>query len=214
MSNPEQLKEFVEREIILSEGHENKNIFIVHEGLVKIQRKIDGKDITLEFLGKGRIFGESALINNDNKSFYTATAIENCKILVIEKELFHEIIKTDHEISFETLNQFGYNNKVIFLSFSDLLLKGDIAFMVTNLLHYRNIKGNSQKAMKDFLITKELMSELTCTHNEDLDRNIDILLKINVISGSGDPYLLSSCKELEKCLAILEMKRKRTAKSI
>jgi len=206
------LEFFDEYELILKEGNVNKNIYVVNEGIVKIQKTINSKDITIKLVGKGSILGESALFEKDNISFYSAVAIDNSKILKFDKKNFKEILINDHVISFESLRQFGYNYKDLFSSFSDLLLKGEIAFMVNNFLQYRKLKETSEQNINSILVSKEFLSQLTSSKKVELDKNIDTLIEINVIIKTDDGYLISETNVLDKCLAILEMKRKRTTK--
>ncbi|MBU1627688.1 cyclic nucleotide-binding domain-containing protein [bacterium] len=202
------LKEYVEREVIFKEGSHKRNIYIINSGIIKLQKKINGNEMLLYILGKGRLFGESTLFDDESITLYSAIALENSMLIEFEREEFLEILKNDQNISFETLKQFDYNTKNNLLCLSDLIDKGEINNMVNTFLSYRILKEEGNQPSKEIVLTKDIMSGLTCCEGDELKRKIDTLLKMNVLSTSDDQYLLSQGNELEKTIAILNLKRR------
>ena len=70
-------------EVILNEGTDSKEMFIVRKGRVGIA--VGGR--TVEELGPGEIFGEMGLIDYESRSA-TATALEDCDLVPIDERLF------------------------------------------------------------------------------------------------------------------------------
>jgi CRP-like cAMP-binding protein len=208
------LKVFPVEKIILEEGINDPDIYVINEGIVKIQKKINGKDTLLNLLGKGRVFGGFSLSDKETKALYSAVVLENCRLLVLNKGEFLEIFHKDHNISFETLKQFDYNNRSILIVLSDFIEKGEINHIVTSFLSYRELKESNGHVSEDMTLTKEVISGLTCTNGDELEKNIEMLLEMNVFHFSNGRYVLSHRNELEKCLSILNMKRRRISKQL
>jgi hypothetical protein len=212
--NPDNFIEFPPEKKIIEEGIDNPHIYVINNGIVKIQKKINGKETILNLLGKGRVFGGFFLHDTETKALYSAIVLENSMVLVFRKEEFLEIFQKDHNISFESLKQFDYNNRSIITVLSDFIEKGEINHIVKSFLSYRELKDCDEQVNDDMTLTKEVLSGLTCAFGDELDKMIDMLLKMNVICFSKGRYVLSHRNELEKCLAILDMKRRSISKHI
>jgi CRP-like cAMP-binding protein len=90
-------------EIIVNEGDEGDEAFIIYSGQVEVSRRgSEGGSITLNILGAGDMFGELALFG---EGFRTATvkAIEETFVAVISKERLYEIIREFPDIGIEML---------------------------------------------------------------------------------------------------------------
>ena len=98
--------------------------------------------------------------------------------------------------------------------FSDLLEKDEISCLVESFHEYRILKDGSGQSSEELILTKELISAIAGVKARDLDLLIDKFLKMNVLSSSGDFFVLSSGQDIEKCLQILNMKRKRAGKLV
>lgn len=70
-------------EVIISEGADSKEMFIIGKGRVGIA--VGGR--TVEELGAGEIFGEMGLIDYESRSA-TATALEDRDLVPIDERLF------------------------------------------------------------------------------------------------------------------------------
>ncbi len=82
-------------DIIFREGQEGNSAYIVQSGSVEIFKTVDGKDVLLGRIGKGGIFGEMALID-DNPRMASARAAEASVCIIISRNMFeHKLSKTD-----------------------------------------------------------------------------------------------------------------------
>jgi len=207
------IKEYVEREIIFKEGSDIKSLYVINRGIVKIQKNLNGRSSLLCILGKGRLFGESSLFEG-SKALYTAVALEESRLVVIDKNEFLKIFADDRNISFETLKQFNYNHNITLSNITDLFNKGEISYMIKSFLAYRLLRDGSNQSSEDLLVSKDLVSEMIVSTKSELADKIDILLKMNILRKVGTDFSLVPPQSLERSLAILNMKRKRTSKRI
>ena len=74
-------------EIIFCENEPTKEVFILTKGRVKISKIIEKKEVQLYIMMPGDIFGEMSILENKSRSA-TATALEDCEVMVIKKENF------------------------------------------------------------------------------------------------------------------------------
>jgi CRP/FNR family transcriptional regulator, cyclic AMP receptor protein len=90
-------------EIIVNEGDEGGEAYIIYSGYVEVYRKAaNGKLISLNKMGPGGMFGELALLGN---GFRTASvkAIEETLVSVLAKDKLYEIIRAFPDIGIEML---------------------------------------------------------------------------------------------------------------
>lgn len=97
MNKHYEVKKFNKDEIIFKEGSKGAEAFVIKSGFVEIQKNINGNDVLLAILGKGNIFGEMALMNNEVR---TATAIssEDTELVVVGKKQYAALLDQSPKI--------------------------------------------------------------------------------------------------------------------
>ncbi len=71
-------------EIVLSEGHEAKGIFVLRSGRVKVEKRFTQLPHTITTLGPGEVFGEVSFVDSQLASA-SVVAIEASEADVLEK---------------------------------------------------------------------------------------------------------------------------------
>ena len=80
--------EFAKGDVIVRKGATGNGMMAVVEGRVKISAvSPDGKEVILDFINPGEVFGEIALLDNRERTA-DATAMEACQVLVLERRDF------------------------------------------------------------------------------------------------------------------------------
>jgi len=79
---------FKEGEVILTQGRQGKNLYIIVAGKVAV---IDAKGIVINSLGKGEIFGEMSLLSG-NKTNATVKAVEPLTALVLSRKDINSLL--------------------------------------------------------------------------------------------------------------------------
>lgn len=101
-------KTYVKGEMIFLAGEENNNLYVVHQGLVKITKySNDGKEQVLRILRPGDFLGEHNLFSNKSLDI-NAQAVHNSKLCVIEGSKLKELILKYPEIAFKILEDISY----------------------------------------------------------------------------------------------------------
>jgi CRP/FNR family transcriptional regulator len=90
-------------EIIINEGDEGDDAYIIYTGRVEVFRKgTDVKIIALNTLGPGEMFGELALFGDSIRTA-SVKAVEETVVSIIAKEKLYKIIREFPDIAIEML---------------------------------------------------------------------------------------------------------------
>jgi CRP/FNR family cyclic AMP-dependent transcriptional regulator len=84
-------------------GDPGDKLFIILEGKVRISREVAGMgEEALAVLGPGEVFGEMSLLDESPRSA-DARVHERCRMLVITKEAFDDLLYLYKELAYEVL---------------------------------------------------------------------------------------------------------------
>ena len=88
---------------IFQYGDPGDKLFIILEGKVRISREVAGMgEEALAVLGAGQVFGEMALLDEAPRSA-DARAHERCRLLVITKDSFEDLLFMHKDLAYEVL---------------------------------------------------------------------------------------------------------------
>ena len=88
---------------IFQYGDPGDKLFIILEGKVRISREVSGMgEEALAVLGPGQVFGEMALLDEAPRSA-DARAHERCRLLVITKDAFEDLLFMHKDLAYEVL---------------------------------------------------------------------------------------------------------------
>ena len=113
------------KELVFREGEAGSKLYLILEGKVRISRNLAGMgEEALAVLGPGEAFGEMSLIDDAARSA-DAHVHERCKLLVISREAFEDLLFIHKDLAYEILWNFvriltqrlrESNDKMAFLS--------------------------------------------------------------------------------------------------
>ena len=84
-------------------GDPGDKLFVILEGKVRISREVAGMgEEALAVLGSGEVFGEMSLLDESPRSA-DARVHERCRMLVIAKEAFDDLLFSEKELAYEVL---------------------------------------------------------------------------------------------------------------
>jgi len=86
-----QVKTFSKGSLIIKEGQESKESFLIKKGYVTIYKVSNNQKIIIDQLGPGEIFGEMGALAGSTRSA-NAVALETTEVIVLQKQVLSEAL--------------------------------------------------------------------------------------------------------------------------
>ena len=87
---------FLPESLIFSEGERGDRLYIVADGQVRISRRFQGMgEEALTILGRGEVFGEMALIDDQPRSADARAHTHGCTVLTVDRQRLEEVLEMD-----------------------------------------------------------------------------------------------------------------------
>jgi CRP-like cAMP-binding protein len=99
-----EVQAFEDGEIVVREGEETREMFIIREGRIEILKQVGGHEVLLAVLERGSFFGEMSLLEGMPRSA-TARAIGKTELVVLRPGSLLVQIRRDPTFAFELLQQ-------------------------------------------------------------------------------------------------------------
>ena len=115
---------FKRGETIFKQGSFANHVYFVKEGLVKVYMEIphSEKNLVINLLPAGNLIGLPSLYGNKMNS-YTASAIENTTICIIENNTIKELIENNGKFAAEIIKTMNHCSNSTFTRFVSLIHK-------------------------------------------------------------------------------------------
>ena len=94
---------FEDGKVIFEENSIGNELYIIESGKVEILKRINGKNVTISVLGKGDIFGESAIFNDAPR---TKLAIAIGKTILISLTMEELLYRMQNNLQFAIITLF------------------------------------------------------------------------------------------------------------
>ncbi len=95
---------FEKDEVIYSQGDAGNCMFVIKEGDVSLFKTAHGQSEGMGELGKGDFFGELSILEHSPRS-ETAQALSECSVVVIHRNMFVKMLKSNMEIAIRMLQK-------------------------------------------------------------------------------------------------------------
>jgi CRP-like cAMP-binding protein len=119
-------KSFEPGEIIVREGDDGREMFVVQSGRVEITKQIDDRSVKLGEMGRGDFFGEMSLLESQPRAA-TATAADATRVLVISPGSLLLRIRRDPTFAFELLQGLSGRIRALHRRLEDASREGPIS---------------------------------------------------------------------------------------
>lgn len=97
-------RNFPKGAVLFKDGEFNKEMYVIHNGKVKITKRIGDAEKTLAVLGSGDFLGEMATLLDKPRSA-TAEVVEDSLLIVIEPHTFENMIITNTNIALKIIKK-------------------------------------------------------------------------------------------------------------
>lgn len=99
------------------------NIYLVKEGRVKLSRSsTDGREVILDILGPGEIFGELALAGEEVRS-HSAEALRDALVCIIPRRVFEDLLQRHPEMTLRVLKLIGLRRRELEMRLEDMVFQ-------------------------------------------------------------------------------------------
>ena len=125
LDNITHMKHYDKKSLIYLPGDASDQVYLLKEGRVKISKlSEDGREIILVILEPGEIFGESAIVNDDETRSTVAEALENAYLCIISRKDFEEFINNKPGLALSITKLMGFRRRQIETMLEDLVFRG------------------------------------------------------------------------------------------
>ncbi len=174
------------KEIIYFPEEPSDTIYFLKEGKIKISRiSEDGKTTTLQLLGPGEIFGESALLEQDVHE-NIAEVVEDAVICTINKNMFQDLMTKNQKLN-TSINKFiGFRLRKIQSHVEDLVFKSAQDRVISFLKRYTREFGKEMRDgwyVRPFLTHQEI-ADLTANTRQTVNTILNELVKSGKVKYS------------------------------
>lgn len=99
------------------------NIYLIKQGRIKLTRASkSGREVILDILGPGEIFGELSLTGEENRS-HTAEALDDAVVCIITRPDFEDILRRHPEMALKVIKLIGLRRRELEMRMEDLLFQ-------------------------------------------------------------------------------------------
>lgn len=178
MDQNSKMKKSSKREIIYFPEERSDTIYMLKEGKVKISRvSEDGKKMTLQLIGPGEIFGESAILGQEKRE-NIAEVVEDAVICSINRTMFQELLANNPKMNLSINKFIGLRIRKIQAHVEDLVFKDAKERVVAFLERYTKTFGKKMIdgwMVRPFLTHQEI-ADLTATSRQTVNSILNDLV--------------------------------------
>ena len=178
MDQKSKMKKSSKREVIYFPEERSDNIYMLKEGKVKISRvSEDGKKMTLQLIGPGEIFGESAILGQEKRE-NIAEVVEDAVICSINRTMFQEMLANNPKMNLSINKFIGLRIRKIQAHVEDLVFKDAHERVVAFLKRYAKTFGKEMIdgwMVRPFLTHQEI-ADLTATSRQTVNSILNDLV--------------------------------------
>ncbi len=183
-------------ETIFKQSSYISHIVYVRSGLVKVFTEgYNDKNIILRFVKKGAYIGLPFLFNN-NYSYFTATAINNVELCLIEKNVFAKLMLNNKGLEKQIVNTISNDTGILYQKITSLGTKQLHGRLATTILSLSE-KEFAEEKIFNYLTKKEL-AEFSGMSVESLMRLLNELKSDRIIIQEGKNIIINDYDILVK----------------
>jgi CRP/FNR family transcriptional regulator, cyclic AMP receptor protein len=198
MSRHEQGK-FKKGESIYVPSEKAQHIYFINEGRVKISTQHEGKEVTKAILGKGEVFGEMALLDENNRHD-SATALENTHVCTITLDELRSLMRERSELNLFFMRLFGSRQLEMERRLESLVFhdsRSRIVQFLIDLAHSKGQRVGYEWVVRQF-ITHQEIANLTATSRQTVTTTLNELRSRNLLTFNRSRLLIRDLSALEQ----------------
>lgn len=179
----------------------SRAIFFLKEGHVKVSRIMaDGKEVILDVIGPGEVFGELSLGDEQEERSEIAQALDDVVICTVKKENFESLLMMNPELNLHLTKRIGLRLRKIEERITDLVFKDVKKRIASFLVRYAEEFGKVKKdviSIKTHLTHQEI-AFLTGSARQTVTTTLNEFRTTGIIDFSRDGFVIKDFKRLQE----------------
>lgn len=202
-------RSYKKAEHVFYEGEPGREIFLVHEGEIRIYKTIKGRERTLSVMRKDDFFGEVSALTGIPRTA-SAVALRDSVLIVFPEALMEKIIVSQSEVAVRLLRRMALRLKHADEMISILMEKNHSLRVVLGLLHLLDKDGYETEMGVEVPFAKEEFSAQFDIDGDVIEKVIGELIKRAIISETvdGEKIVVKDAEELSEFYRYLELSEK------
>lgn len=190
---------FMKGQAIFKEGQHAFGLYCINKGKVKLSKSGDmGKEQIVRMAAPGDVLGYRAILSGERYSA-TGTALEDCNVCFIPKELFLSIIRKDGELSMDMMRLLSADLRRAESTITHLAQKSVRERTAEALLFLKETYGVDEDGETlSVSLSREELSNLVGTATETLVRFLKEFKDNGLVKLKGKKILLSDLPALTR----------------
>ena len=191
--------------VIFEEDDPGKEMYIIHEGKVRIVIRVRSIETTLAELGRGDFFGEMAVLEKSSRSA-AAIAVTDLKVLVLDEDTFLTVIRSDPDVALALMREMAErlrhaDERIETLLFRDATSKVvDIVCKVGEKLGKKTPEG---------IVVKTSVEDIAGRAGLEIHKAepvVESLVAKKFLKIEGDTFIIRDLESMGKILQYVELK--------
>jgi CRP-like cAMP-binding protein len=179
--------------VLYAEGEPPKGIYILLRGKVKLsQLNPDGSVQILFIFSAGEIFGHRSILGNDRQPV-SASALEECEIMFVEKDFFLELVKRSPRFSEMLMKSISHEFSILVNRinvFAQRGIKERLALFLLLLNETYKVPGQLTEE-SEITVNRNDLACYTGTSVENLVRTLKTFKENNYIRTNGKSIFIT-----------------------
>ena len=175
-----------------------KRIYLINKGRIKIGTYgSDGKEITKAILGPGEVFGELALIGQEERRDF-AYVIDATDVCTLQKEDLQAMLRDRNELQLFFMRLIGNRTLKLEQRLENLMFKSSRSRIVEFLHELAQVRGRAvgyEREVRNMLTHKEI-ADLTGTSRQTVNSVLNELRRDNVLTFDRKRMLVRDMDKL------------------
>jgi CRP-like cAMP-binding protein len=188
------------RDELFHKGDHGGEVYAVASGKLKVlTTSAEGDDVVFSILGPGEVFGEVALLGATPRTA-TVSAIEDCRLLVIDRRDFTSFLRTNPEVSAKLLAVLAIRLKRVSEFVEDTLFLNLPLRLAKKLMSLSRAYGEqtADGIRIDLKLSQEEWGDLVGTTRESINKQVRQWTAAEIIRVDDGYMVILNPVELEK----------------
>jgi len=199
-------REFSKGTILFREGEtQSKEMYVIHQGKVKIYKKVADQEVTLATLDQGEFFGEMAILNNKPRSAI-AEVIEDSLLLVIDPKTFETMIKSNVEVAFRMIKKLAGRLEETDKQIEMFMMRDSSSRVIHTIQRLIESQGIKKDGGVSLPLTISVLADQAGVRIDRAQDIIDTLTKAKIISVSRVDIFIHDVERLNQYFDFLVLK--------